>query len=103
MARNEQQLSELSQEIERFTKFDKESLITRKEWGTINLEDSRPDFDRTYDIINYLKVLPVDILTIKALTGIKNEIAAINDLFDQINEFSIETGTPAPKRDQFIN
>ena len=103
MGRNEQQLSDLNQEIEKFLKFEKESLITRTEWGTINFENSRPDFDRIHDIVNYLKVLPLDVLTIQALTDIKNEISSTNNLFKQINEFSIETGTPAPQRDQFIN
>ena len=55
MPRNEKPLTDLKKELERFSSFEKENLIKRSEWGTINLEEARPDFDRIYDIINYRK------------------------------------------------
>ncbi len=103
MPRNDQPLKELQDELKKFSSFEKDQLISRTEWGTISLEGARQDFDRIYDIINYLKVLPLNLLTVQALTTIKNEIAKINTLFDKINQFSIETGDPAGQRDQFIN
>ena len=103
MPRNEQPLKELQEEIDKFSSFEKENLINRTEWGTISLEEARPDFDRIYDIVNYLKILPVEHLTLDALNEIKNEIININRLFDQINNFSIETGNPAGQRDEFVN
>lgn len=57
MPRNEAPLNELKQELEKFAKFEKESLITKPEWGTINFEEARQDFDRIYEIINYLTPL----------------------------------------------
>lgn len=102
MARNEQPLNELKEQIEKFSAFEKEKLISRTEWGTISFEEARPDFDRIYDIVNYLKVLPLELLTINAINAIKNEIISINNLFNQINQFSIETGNPAEQRKQFI-
>ena len=103
MPRNEQPLQELQKEIDGFSKFEKDQLITRTEWGTISLEEARQDFDRIYEIVNYLEVLPLKLLTIQALDAIKNEISNINTLFDQINKFTIESGNPATQRDQFIN
>ena len=41
MARDEQPLKKLQEEIEKFSGFDKESLIKRREWGTISLEEAR--------------------------------------------------------------
>ncbi|MFZ5906349.1 MAG: hypothetical protein ACOYVJ_02925 [Nitrospirota bacterium] len=103
MARNSQQLDGLKKQIEQFLQFDKEKLIARPEWGTITLEDVRSDIDRIYSIINYLKVLPVELLTINAISSITNEIQQVNGLFDTINKFSIESGSPAQQRDQFIS
>lgn len=103
MAKNLQQLDEMKKQIDLFFSFDKEKLIARPEWGTITLEDVRADFDRIYSIVNYLKVLPLELLTVNALNSIRNEIQQINNLFDNINKFSIESGSPAQQRNEFIN
>lgn len=103
MAKNTQQLEELKKQIDQFFSFDKEKLIARPEWGTITLEEVRSDFDRIYSIVNYLKVLPLDLLTVNAINSIRNEIQSINNIFDSINKFSIESGTPpAQQKSQFI-
>ena len=78
-------------------------MIARPEWGTITLEDVRSDIDRIYLIVNSLKVLPVELLTKNAISSITNEIQQINGLFETINKFSIESGSPAQQRDQFIS
>lgn len=103
MGRNSQQLDGLKKQIEQFLQFDKEKLIVRPEWGTITLEEVRSDFDRIYSIVNYLKVLPLELLTINAINSIMSVIQDINRLFDSINNFSIESGSPAQQRDQFIS
>lgn len=103
MARNQAPLDELNLEIKQFSVYKKENLIIRTEWGAINLEEARPDFDRIYDIINYLKVLPTEVLTIDALTAIKNAIVQINSLFSQISKFTIESDNPPAQRNSFIS
>ncbi len=103
MARNLQELNELKKQIDQFLSFDKEKLIVRPEWGTITLEEVRTDFDRIYSIINYLKVLPLELLTVNALNSIRNEIQQINNVFNNINKFSIESGSPAQQKNQFIS
>ena len=103
MPRNEQPLSELNQQIERFSVFEKEKLIKRTEWGSISLEEARTDFDRIYSIVEYLKVLPIELLTVNSVNSIKTEIEAVNNLFDNINNFNIESGNPAQQRNTFIN
>jgi cation transport ATPase len=102
MPRNEKPLSELKQELERFAGFEKENLIKRTEWGTINLEEAKPDFDKIYDIINYLNILPLDILTVNAINAIKGAVKQVNDNFEQINQFSIESANPADQRNNFV-
>ncbi|MEJ1386465.1 MAG: hypothetical protein RPU91_09585 [Candidatus Sedimenticola sp. (ex Thyasira tokunagai)] len=103
MARNEKPLNELREEIDNFTSFDKAQLIKRREWGTISLEEASLDFERIYDIVNYLSVLPLELLTVNSLTTIKTEITNINALFLQINEFTIESDNPAAQRDSFVS
>lgn len=103
MAKNTQQLDDLGKQIDQFLSFDKEKLISRPEWGTITLEEVRSDFDRIYAIVNYLKVLPLDLLTVNALNSIRNEIQQINSTFEGINKFSIESGSPAQQKNQFVS
>ena len=102
MPRNEKPLTELKQELERFAGFEKENLIKRSEWGTINFEEARPDFDRIYDIINYLNILPLEIFTVNAINAINGAIKQVNNYFEQINKFSIESENPANQRNQFV-
>lgn len=102
MPRKEKPLAELKQKLENFAEFEKENLIKRPEWGAINLEEARPDFDRIYDIINYLNILPLDILTVNAINSIKGAVEQVNDYFEQINQFSIESADPAGQRNNFI-
>lgn len=103
MPRNEQPLKELKDQLKRFSEFDKEKLIKRPAWGTINLEEARADIDKIYDIINYLKVLPLEKLTVEAINTIKGAITPINDHFDKINNFSIETANPGAQKNAFIS
>lgn len=103
MPRNEQPLADLNKEVERFSTFEKEKLIKRTEWGSISLEEAQTDFDRIYSIVEYLKVLPIELLTVNSVNTIKAEIEAVNNLFDSINKFNIETGNPADQRNKFVN
>lgn len=103
MAKNSQQLEELKKHIDQFSQFDKEKLISRPEWGTITLEEVRTDFDRIYSIVNYLKILPLELLPVDVITSITSGIVQVNRLFEAINKFSIESGAPAQQRDQFIS
>ena len=102
MPKNEPQLTALQESIDKLSTFDKDNLVKRRAWGTISLEEAKEEFDRIYDIINYLKVLPLTQLTVNALTTINKEITQINALFDQINAFTIESGNPANQRDTFV-
>lgn len=102
MAKKEIQIQELSVELNQFSNFDKEKLITRQEWGTISLEDAREDFDRIYDIVNYLGLLPLGNLPLDIIVLIKDQIKSINGVFAKINKFSIESGAPAQQKTNFI-
>lgn len=102
MSRNEQPLAELKEQIKKFTSFEKEKLIHRKEWGSISLEEARPDIEKIYSIIEYLKVLPIKHLPVNSLILINSEIDNVNAVFSNINNFNIESANPADQRNRFI-
>ena len=75
MPRNQQPLNQLKQEIEKFSSYQKDKLIHRSEWRSISLEEASLDFDRIYSIVELLKVLPIELLTVNSLNSIKESIA----------------------------
>ena len=103
MARNDVQLKQLKDQIERFGKFDKSNLIKRQIWGSISFESGSADFDRIYAVVNHLRLLPIELLTIDALNQIFVELQATNNVFDLINNFSIESGSPTQQRDSYLS
>jgi len=94
---------ELKEKIDALLIFDKEALIHKSEWGSITLEAARHDYNRIFSIIEYLKVLPFEVLPQAAMNSIKTEINNVNGLFGRIVQFTIERENPANQRDTFIN
>lgn len=95
-------IKKLNDQLARFSNFSKETLIHRPEWGEISFKDASSDLDRIFDIINFFKVLPFNILPDDSLNLIINSVTAINNHFDTINNFSITKDNPAQIRDQYI-
>lgn len=83
--------------------YDEESLRSRPEWGTINFEEAREDFDRIFSICGYLAELPVERLTEQVVASIHQQLSQVVALFNEINEYSIESGNPTQRRDELIS
>jgi len=84
--------------------FDRNRLLKREEWGSITFEAANPDYGRIFDIANYLKVLPTDILTDQTVSQIQQALEESRTVFERISKFSLEsTGNPKGERDQFVN
>lgn len=96
-------LDPLSKLIESALTFDKEKLIVRSEWGSINFEAAKLDFNRFYAIVNQLKILPLEYLTDNAVTGIVNSFNPVIQNLNQINGFKLEGGDPSARRQQLIS
>ena len=61
-----------------------DSILNNKDWGTINFEGCRTELKRTYDMLNHLKILPVELLPedqTKKIISILPEIMLINYKF----------------------
>lgn len=56
---NETQVKQLLELAEECTTTTVDQLITNADWGTINFEGSRAELDRTFDMLNQFKLLPV--------------------------------------------
>jgi hypothetical protein len=81
--------------------FDRNRLMKRVDWGTISFEKGEPDFQRIFGIADYLKLLPVEILTDETVNKIVQAIQQCVSIFNAINTFTLEnSGTPASVRDQ---
>lgn len=102
MPQNEQAIANLKKQIERFNTFEKNTLINRSEWGSISLTDAKSDIDRIFSVIDHLKILPIEQLSIDPVNKITSSINAVNDLFDRINQFSVESSNPANQKDEFV-
>lgn len=103
MATNDQ-VSQFETELKRVLAFNKDRLIVRPEWGEINLEEARPDYDRIFHVANHLNVLPVEQLPDNVMARAKSELHEIAELFDRIDKFRIaEAISPRDTTRQFIN
>ncbi len=95
-------ISELNQELDEFSKFEQEKLITRKDWGKITFEKAKEEYSIIFSFVGKLKSLPISRLPEEPIVNIKDEIRIINELFRSIDGFEIESGNPGGQRDEFV-
>jgi hypothetical protein len=96
-------LKALKSSIEKFESYDRDRMIYRQEWGTLNLKAAEDDFNRIYSLVGALTGLPLEELTDNVLQNINQSIATVNSLFEQINTFTIEGSNPSSQRDSFVS
>ena len=95
-------LEGLRASLEKFNSFDRASLVSRPDWGTLDFSAAEDDFNRLYSLIGALDGLPLEDLSDKVLTHIKNSIDSVNSLFEKIDAFTIEGDNPSQQRDQLV-
>jgi hypothetical protein len=80
-----------------------DDLLVNRDWGTINFEGCRPELQRTFDMLNELKILPVVLMPEPSLQTIIGHATPVRDTIKQIKAFSIEgQGNPAGARDGLV-
>ncbi len=102
MARD-QEIDRLRKEINAVLAFQKDSLVNRTKWGEITFESAKRDFDRIYDVLNHLKLLPLEYLTDQAVSYIAQEVTQVKTVFDKIDKFNIQAQNPAATRDSIVD
>lgn len=97
------EIKEFTDCLNRVLQFDKERLINRSEWGVLNFEEARQDFDRIFEVVSQLKVLPLQHLPDAVLSNGKLILDRIRGLFERISQFHPRlTRTPEETRRKFI-
>lgn len=87
---NQDLVGELSQSVKQTLEFEKKALIDRPEWGAITFKNAEQDLKRIFELLNYLKLLPLEYLTDQAANLIKQKVENIRPPLEQIDKFSIE-------------
>lgn len=93
----------LKDQIEIAIAFREKSLESRSEWGSITFEKASADFERVFEILAHLSVLPLEYLTDSAVSQIQSECSQVAELFGRVNAFNIEQQTPTQTRDAMVN
>jgi hypothetical protein len=99
----DQAVADLKKAIDGVLAYPKDTLIHRPKWGEITFESAKRDFDRVFDVLNHLKLLPLEYLTDQVVSSITNEINQVKAVFDQIDKFNIQVQNPAQTRDSIVN
>lgn len=95
-------VKQLQGEVDKLLAFDKDRLLRRNEWGSITFDAAKPNYERIFALANYLKVLPIDILTDETLNQIFAQFQQAVAEFAQIDAFTIESGNPKGNRDSYV-
>lgn len=98
----DQEVDRLRKAIDAIFSFEKESLIRRTKWGEINFESAQRDVDRIFDVLNHLKILPLEYLPDTAVTEIVNPLTEVKTVFDQIDKFNIQVANPSDTRNTIV-
>ncbi len=80
-----------------------DDMVAKPEWGQINFEGARKDFETVFAVANQLKNLPLDLLPdqeIDQLIGVFGQIMA---QVTQIRSFTIVQQNPTGARDSIVN
>lgn len=80
-----------------------EDIIRNPDWGKITFEACKPELERTYSMMNHLKILPVELLPDAQANSIIQPLTQLKSTLDSIKKFSIEGGNPTGTRDQLIS
>lgn len=94
----------LKKELQSLAAYTDIELISRRdEWGPINFEEARPDIDLTLSMAIDLLDLPLQYLTDATAQQIIDHIPGVATDLEGINQFSVEEGDSANRRDNLCS
>lgn len=94
----QEKITSLIQKIDSILETPIEQLITSSEWGKINFEDIEEDIQKLYDMLNHLKLLPLNLLPETEIDKILNNLTQPKNYIEQIKKFDIEQADPKGSR-----
>lgn len=100
---NSESVKQLQKWVADLLAFDRKRLLKRGEWGTITFEDGSQNFQKIFDITDYLRLLPVEILNENTVVEITASLKNCHRYVLQIDQFTLEnSGSPKSTRDQHL-
>jgi hypothetical protein len=94
----EAEVKRLTQELDAILAFNKEELVRRPKWGEINFEEAQQDLNIIFDIVNHLRLLPLEYIPDNAITRIINEVTQTKAVLDRVDKFNIQVSNPPEQR-----
>lgn len=99
----EQEITEFKNEISTCVAYNLQSLVFReKEWGSINFEESKEDFDRLEGLLNHFLLLPLEPLPHGLLPNFTSSLKQIVPILGRISAFTIAIPNPLGERDTLV-
>lgn len=93
----------LIESIDSALEYQKQSLISRTQWGSINFEKASSDLNQIFEILSSLQTLPVEKLPDTAMGQIQPQVTGVVALFKKIDGFEIEgQANPSQERDALV-
>lgn len=87
---------------EKITEKPIDSLVSNADWGKINFETARSDFEIIFSLCKNLKELPLDILPSSVAPLFLKALEDTSSAIQEIIKFSIENSNPTSIRDQIV-
>lgn len=78
------------------------SLINSPDWGKFNFEDIEEDLKKLFEMLNHLKILPLNLLPDAEISKIVSGLDAPKKTIDAIKKFDIEQANAKGTRDSYI-
>lgn len=79
------------------------SLIDNPKWGTLNFGNIEENLQKLFEMLNHLKILPLDLLPDTEISKIKTALDNPKKTIDAIKKFNIEQPNAKTSRDSLIN
>lgn len=98
-----QEITEFKNEISTCLAYNMPGLVSKPEWGAINFEVSKEDFDRLGSLLNGFSLLPLEHLPQGILPTFTANLKPISATLGQISKFNIETDDPKGTRTAYAS
>lgn len=97
----QEKVDTLLNEIDEIINTPIDSLIKSKDWGKFNFEDVEEDLTKLFEMLNHLKILPLNLLPDAEITKIIGGLTLPKNTINAIKTFDIEQPNAKATRDQY--
>ncbi len=95
--------TKLQESIKKVLAYDKNRLVSRTDWGSINFSAAATDLDAIFEIALLLNDLPVERLPASAVSSIANALDSAASWLERNDKFDLNNGGTPASRDEIVN